>query len=269
MTDTQDSTDIATDTATATPATEPEPILLPWADVQPDQFQMLRLAPLPTHRITGIRPLRFVQFGRVERHSKEISLLRLDIQLPGQRVRKEQNHMDVWVDHLTHRIRIFPDAGLQIEPWNRGIGRYMAAYAASWARKRWSHYTVDGITLANKDALNDDTRLRRDNFLKAQGFEVAYADAQHMKGTVKEVLMGQLHSTWNNDKLQLLEIVDAANMLEQAESNLQEQDLKLRQNEVTLTRFKREDTGLRFTIACLVTFAVFQAAMLIWIATHR
>lgn len=263
MTDTQDSTD------TDTPATEPEPALLPWAEVQPDLFQMLRLAPLPTHRITGIRPLRFVQFGRVERHSKEISLLRLNIQLPGQRVRKEQNHLDVWVDHLTHRIRYVPESGLQIEPWNRGIGRYMAAYATSWARKRWSHYTVNGIALASKDALNDDTRLRRDSFLKALGFEVAYADAQHLKGTIKEVLMGQLHSTWNNDKLQILEIIDAANMLEQAEINLQEQDLKMRQQEATLTRFKREDTGLRFTIACLVTFAVFQAALLIWIATHR
>ncbi|MEK1839763.1 MAG: hypothetical protein AAAB23_31035, partial [Pseudomonas sp.] len=36
-----------------------------------------------------------------------------------------------------------------------------------------------------------------------------------------------------------------------------------------VSKYKREDTGLRFTIICLVAFAVFQAGLLIWIATHR
>jgi len=58
-------------------------------------------------------------------------------------------------------------------------------------------------------------------------------------------------------------------MLEQAESKLLEQEIKLRKQEESVAQFKREDTGLRFTIACLVAFAVFQAALLIWIATHR
>ncbi|NVL45202.1 hypothetical protein F2S74_31255, partial [Pseudomonas syringae pv. actinidiae] len=39
----------------------------PWEDVLPENFQMLRLSPLPTDRATGGRPLRFVQFGRAER----------------------------------------------------------------------------------------------------------------------------------------------------------------------------------------------------------
>jgi hypothetical protein len=58
-------------------------------------------------------------------------------------------------------------------------------------------------------------------------------------------------------------------MLQQAEQNLQEQDVKLRKQDEAVTRFKREDSSLRFTIACLVAFAVFQAGLLIWIATHR
>ena len=41
----------------------PEASVRPWADVQPEQFKMLRLAPLQTDRSTGARPLRFVQFG--------------------------------------------------------------------------------------------------------------------------------------------------------------------------------------------------------------
>lgn len=36
-----------------------------------------------------------------------------------------------------------------------------------------------------------------------------------------------------------------------------------------MNKYKREDSGLRFTITCLVAFAVFQAGLLIWIATQR
>lgn len=79
---------------------------------------MLRLAPLQTGRSTGARPLRFVQFSYADATTRFHSLLRLNILLPNQRVRKEQNHLDIWVDHTTHRIRISPDSGLQVEPLN-------------------------------------------------------------------------------------------------------------------------------------------------------
>jgi len=265
MTDTQASPESPAEDANAAPA----PVELPWADVQPEHFKLLRLAPLTTDRATGARPLRFVQFGYAERHSKERSLLRLEIQLPGQRVRKEQNHLDVWVDHSTKRVHFEPEGGLQIEPANRGIGRFLAAQAAIWAQKKGSHYRVDGAALQNKDALNEDTRLRRDHFLKVQGFEVAYADPLHLKGSYKDVQVGELRSQWNSEKLQFVEILEAAQMLQTAEQNLQEQEVKLRQQEERVSKFKREDTGLRFTITCLVAFAMFQAGLLIWIATRH
>jgi len=241
----------------------------PWEDVKPEIFQMLRLAPLQTDRATGGRPLRFVEFGRAERHSKELSLLRMNIQLPGQRVRREQNHLDIWVDHVTHIVRFGPESGLQIEPWNRGIGRFLIAQGIHWAQKKWSGYKVESFALPSKDGLNEDTRMRRDHFLKTQGFEVGYADAQHMKGSFKDVQVGNLHSTWNNDKIQIIEILEASQMLENAEKKMIEQEVAIRQHEDRVNKYKREDSGLRFTIACLVTFAVFQAGLLIWIATHR
>jgi hypothetical protein len=265
MTDTATMTDTAQDSAQAE-AAQP---LLPWEDVQPEHFQMLRLAPLATDRATGGRPLRFVQFGRAERHSKPLSLLRINIQLPGQRVRKEQNTLDIWVDHEKRTVRFGPESGLQIEPWNRGIGRFLIAHAVHWAQKKWSSYKIEGVPLASKDGLNEDTRLRRDHFLRTLGFEVVYADAQHMKGSIKDVQVGNLHSTWNNDKVQIVEILEAAQMLEKAEQNLTEQEVTIRKHEDRVNKYKREDSGLRFTIACLVTFAVFQAGLLIWIATHR
>ncbi|WP_053146043.1 hypothetical protein [Pseudomonas sp. P97.38] len=261
-TPTSPDTEAATE-ATATPAEQ-----LPWADVQAEHHKMLRLAPLKTDRATGARPLRFVEFSYAERHSKERSLLRLSIKLPGQRVRKEQNHLDVWADHVEKRLTFSPD-NLQIEPMNRGIGRFLAAQGITWAKKRWSGYRVDGSDLNNKDALNEDTRLRRDRFLKAQGFEVVYADAQHLKGSVKATHVGDLAGDWNTEKLQFVEILEAAQMLQQAEQNLAEQEVRLKQQEEKVNKFKREDTGLRFTITCLVAFAMFQAGLLIWIATRH
>ena len=249
--------------------TMPEAPPLPWADVQPEHFKMLRLAPLQTDRSTGARPLRFVQFGYAERNNKDHSLLRLNILLPNQRVRKEQNHLDIWVDHTTHRIRISPDSGLQVEPLNRGIGRFLMTQGIQWAQKKWSHYRFDSMALPSKDALNEDSRLRRDHCLRTQGFDVAYADAQHLKAHIEDVQAGELLDAWNNEKLQLVEILEAAQMLQQAEHNLLEQEVKLREKEERISKYQREDTGLRFTITCLVAFAVFQAGLLIWIATHR
>ena len=262
-------TDTPTSPDTTAEKEAPPAVELPWADVDVEHPKMLRLAPLQTDRSTGGRPLRFVEFGYAERQDKVRSLLRMRITLPGQRVRKEQNHLDVWVDHLEKRVHFGPDSGLQIEPLNRGIGRFMAAFGINWAKKRWPGYTVDGTDLNNKDALNEDTRLRRDHFLRVQGFDVAYADVQHLKGNVQPGKVSDVLDSWNTEKVQFVEILEAAQMLQQAEQNLAEQEVKLRKEEEKVLKFKREDSGLRFTITCLVAFTVFQAGLLIWIATHR
>lgn len=68
--------------------------------------------------------------------------------------------------------------------------------------------------------------------------------------------------------MQIVPLLDAAAMLEQAEQTLQAQDAEIRQLEQRINHYRRDDTSLRFTIACLTTFAVFQAGLLIWIATH-
>lgn len=250
-------------------AEQPPKPEMPWGDVLPDHFRMLRLVPQPIDRATGSRPLRFVQFGRVEKHSVERSLLRMEVQLPGQRLNKEKNRLDVWADHKTHVVFFQPDGGLQLEPANRGLGRFMIAQATHWAQRRWGSYRIESTALASKDGLNEDTRLRRDHVLKTHGFEVQYADPQHLKGSFKDATVGALLPTWNTDKVQVVEILEAATMLQVAEQNLQDMENKLRQQEERIGKFKREDSSLRFTIACLVTFAVFQAGLLIWMATHH
>ncbi|OCT25869.1 hypothetical protein [Pseudomonas putida] len=246
----------------------PESAPLPWADLAAEHFQLLRLAPLPTDRNSGARPLRFVQFGYAERHDKANSLLRMEILLPGQKVRKEQNRLDVRVDHEQRVVRIGDEAGLQLEPLNRGLGRYLLAQAVQWLQRKWSHYQVEGMALPSKDALNEDSRLRRDHVLRSVGLEVEYADGQMLKARTVETAVGQLKSAWSNEKVQRVDMLEAATMLQQAEQKLQEKEAQLRERDERVAKYRREDSGLRFTITCLVAFAVFQAGLLIWIATR-
>lgn len=259
----------ANDAAGQPLAASAEPAALPWADVEAETLQMLRLAPLPADRATGIRPLRFVQVGRAERHGGKVSLLRLNIQLPGQRVHKEQNHLDVWVNHGKREIRTEPKGGLVVEPPNRGLGRFLMAQGILWVQKRWPDYQVNSQVVPGKDTLNEEARLRRDHALKGQGLEVDYPEAAHSKTRYKSAVASNLQAVWNFEKVQTVEILEAANMLQQAEARLQEMEIKLHRSEEILARHRRDEGGLKFTIMCLIVFSVFQAALLIWMAARH
>ncbi|MFC4861099.1 hypothetical protein ACS8MQ_08130 [Pseudomonas sp. MAHUQ-62] len=255
-------------TAEQQSAEEAEPQPHPWSELAAEHFDLLRLAPLPIDRHTGSRPLRFVELGRVERHSKEQSVLRLSIGLPGQKVRKEQNLLEVWVDHRSKEVRFGPDNGLNLEPQNRGLGRFLLAQGIAWAKQHWAHYRVEGGALPAKDALDNEARLRRDHVLKAQGFGIEYQDNLQLKASYGAGRVSELHGDWHREKVQLVGLQEAAAMLEQADQNLHRQEVEIRKLEERIAVYKREDGGLRFTIACLVVFAVFQAGLLIWITTH-
>lgn len=240
----------------------------PWEELAPDRFRLLRLAPLPTDSDSGARPLRFVELGQIERHSRQLSLLKLSIRLPGQVLSKKYNVLEIWVDHETKELRFGPDSGLHLEPSNRGLGRFLLAQGALWAQKRWAHYLVKEGVLPAGDVANDDMRLRRDHCLQSQGFDVTYPDSQQLKALYSVPRASTLRPDWNAEKVQIIELTDAAAMLEQADRNLLEQENTIRDIQERLNRFRREDGTLRFTIACLIAFSLFQAGLLIWIATH-
>jgi hypothetical protein len=240
----------------------------PWAELAPDRFRLLRLSPLATDRDTGARPLRFVELAQIERHTPQQSLLKLFVRLPGQLLSKKHNVLEIWADHRAKELRFGPDSGLHMEPTNRGLGRFLLAQGALWAQKRWAHYLVEGGSLPAKDVTGEDMRLRRDHCLQTQGFEVLYPDPQQLKATYGVPRVSTLRPDWNTEKVQIIELKDAAAMLEQADRNLQEQEKKIRDIQERLDKFRREDGTLRFTIACLVAFSLFQAGLLIWIATR-
>jgi hypothetical protein len=240
----------------------------PWAELAPEHVRLLRLAALPTDRHTGARPLQFIQLGRVERLGKQHSLLRLTVQLPGQRVRKELNTLEVWADHQQRLLSFGPKTGLQVQPENRGLGRFMLAQGISWARQHFAHYQVATTPLASKDAFSDEARARRDHCLQAQGFVVEYLDPLQLRAQCSAARVSALHGDWHTEKVQIVELLDAASMLQQADQSLREQDVKLRKLQARIDVFKREDGSLRFTITCLVAFCVFQAALLIWMTTR-
>lgn len=240
----------------------------PWLSLDAERFQLLRLNALPADRETGLRPLRFASLGRVERHSETESFLRLNVNFPSQSVQKETNILEVWADHQQQQIRINADFPLRCEPANRGLGRFLLAQAALWARKRWSHYTVASQPLLIKYTPSDASRLRRDHALQAQGFSVSYEDAVQMRGACSVGRVSQLHHDWNDNKVSLIDTLDSAGMLQNADQNLHEQSMQIKKLNERVERLKSEDSTLRFTISMLAIFAVFQAALLIWIATR-
>lgn len=240
----------------------------PWSALPPEHFRLLRLSALPTDRHTGTRPLRFVQLGTLERTSKHFSLLRLTVQLPGQRVHEAQNTLEVWANHQQRVLSFGPDTGLHVQPENRGLGRFLLAQAIAWAQQHAKHYQVESTSLANTDSLSEEARARRDRCLEAQGFLVEYLDPLKLKAQCAAPQVSSLHSEWNLEKVQVIELLDAASMLQQADQGLREQDVKIRKQAEQIAALKRDDTGLRFTITCLVIFCLFQAGLLIWMATR-
>lgn len=261
-----DSSPSANDSEAKTPETTPQPH--PWAELAPDRFRLLRLAPLPTDRDTGTRPLRFVELAQVERHTPQQSLLKLFVRLPGQVLSKKHNALEVWADHRAKELRFGPDSGLHMQPVNRGLGRFLLAQGALWAQKRWAHYLVEGGALSAADITGEDMRLRRDQSLLSQGFDVLYPEPGKLKATYSASRVSSLRLDWNPEKVQIIDLKDAAAMLEQADQNLLEQENKIRDLQERLNKFRREDGTLRFTIACLIAFSLFQAGLLIWIATR-
>lgn len=252
------------DTAAAAAA---EPQATPWPDLQPELFQLLRLAPLPTDRDTGARPLRFVEFASAERHSAEHSLLRLFIRLPDQRLPTTHNLLEVRVDHASKTLRFGPEAGLVTEPENRGLGRFLLAQAIGWAQGRWDHYLIEGGSLSSRN-MSSDARHRRDHCLQTQGFDVTQPEPLQPKALYSAPRVSALRPDWNAEKVRIIETLESAAMLELADRNLLEQETRISEMQERMNKLRRDDGTLRFNIACLVSFALFQAGLLIWIATR-
>lgn len=255
------------ETSTAVPE-ENAPVAHPWQGLPAERFQLIRLNALPADRETGLRPLQFLSLERVERHSEAESFLRLSVQLPAHSTPKEVNTLEVWADHREQQVRINSELPLRTEPANRGLGRFLLAQAVLWLRKRWNHYTVVSQALLVKHASTDAARLRRDHALQAQGFAVTYEDAVQMRAVCSVGRVSQLHSDWNESKVSIVDTLDSAMMLQNADQTLNSQRVQIKKLNERIDFLKSEDSTLRFTIAMLAIFAVFQAALLIWMATR-
>ncbi|QLF94645.1 hypothetical protein HW090_16155 [Pseudomonas sp. ABC1] len=238
----------------------------PWEELAPERFRLLRLAPLAADKHTGARPLRFVELAQVERHSDEESLLRLFINQAGQSRSRKLNTLEVWADHANKTLRFGPEEGLNIVPANRGLGRFLLAQAALWAQKHWAHYLVESGALTEKGS--EEQRQLRDHFLQTQGFDIEYDPEHPFKSAYSAPRVSSLRGDWNQDKVQIIELLDSASMLEQADQNLAKQENRIGELLEQMAKYRREDGTLRFTIVCLIAFCLFQAGLLIWIATR-
>lgn len=120
----------------------------------------------------------------MERHTKDLSLLRLTVQLPGQMLYAKP----------TWRCGpITPSAASVSLPRPVCRSNQVAAVwaAFSWPRPSVGHAStspptrqVEDFALGMKGSLDDENRQRRDKLLESLGFSVEYEDALHMKGRI-------------------------------------------------------------------------------------
>lgn len=239
-----------------------------WGALKAQQHQLIRLAALPADRATGLRPLQFASLARVSRHSKEVSMLRLSLEFAEQATNPQVNTLEVWVDHLNEVIYCLPEHGLQTDPGNRGLGRLLLAQAVRWCQQDWRRYRIHSVDLLVKQAKDDAARLRRDHALQAQGFVVTYQDAVNMSAVCSATSLSQLHSEWNQEKVRIVELIEAAQLLQSADQNLRMQAVQLNKLDERIQLLQRDENTLRFTIFTLVIFTVFQAGLMIWMATR-
>lgn len=239
-----------------------------WARLAFERFSLLRLAPLPAERTTGLRPLMFVSLEKLSRHNKEVSMLRLRIRQPGGKESSQLNQLEVWVDHQHKEITLVPDHGLQVEPANRGLGRYLLATAIGWCSPAWAAYRLAPINLKSSLSPDDAARLRRDHALQAQGFVLTYVDAVKMSAVCNATQLDQLHAEWNKDKVRAMDNLEVAQLLHSSDMNLKAQAAQINQLLERIDHLKRDDNTLRFTIMTLIFFSIFQAGLLIWMATR-
>lgn len=239
-----------------------------WAALPYDNVQILRLAPLSAERETGLRPLLFGCLSRISRHSKEISMLRLSVVFPDKKAGKSSNKLELWVDHREKTIQIVPHDGLITEPGNRGLGRLLMAQAVSWCSPKWNDYSLPSLELKTKLVPNDLARLRRDHALQAQGFTVTYNDGVQMSASCTAMRLESLGGDWNRDKIRIMDHLEAAHLLHSSDLNLKSQTGQINALNQKLELLQRDDNTMRFTIFTLIFFAIFQAGLLIWMATR-
>ena len=238
-----------------------------WRQLPDERFDLLRLAPQPSDQETGPRPLRFVQLGRLERHSREQSLLRLTLQLPEQKLRKEQNYLELWLDHHNQEAHFGPPSGLSLEPQNRGLGRFLLAQAALWSRQYGALYRLTNIPLSGQKPFSARARTFLEHYLKIQKL-TSEADKKQFKKHCAAVQLSDLNSDWNHEKVQFVGQLESALLLQQADYKQDELDMQLRKQHEHLAQLKYEKNGLHFTVACLWIFSLCMAGLLIWIALH-
>ena len=235
----------------------PAPPKHPWAELRPDRFRLLRgAAAHRTRRRRAATALRRAgAAGTPHARAEPAADVR---QHPGQARSRKYKVLEVWADHRSKELRFGPDSGLHLEPANRGLGRFLLAQGAAWAQKRWGHYLVEGGSLPGCDERRP--ALRRDHCLRTQGFDVDYPKDRAGKATYGAPRASSLRPDWNSEKVQVVELQDAAAMLEQADRNLQAQENQIRDLQERIARFRREDGALRFTIVCLIALALFEPA---------
>ncbi|SDS13329.1 hypothetical protein SAMN05216421_0965 [Halopseudomonas xinjiangensis] len=233
----------------------------PFARAQPTEQFWVLLRPMYKARQL-IHSERLVQILVTNQRAGKLELLRLEIKADGEAGAAGGNRMELLVDHGNLRLR-FTTEGIQIAPARRGLGGFMLARLIDWCHRTCPEYVVTPLLLQNDAALSSEVVEARDKLLRRAGFDIQALDDGRARAQVRRV--GDLISTWDTQRVEPIDVGELLRRLREQET----ENLKLQSQTTTLRaqidQLRRSDLGSRFAIGCLVTLAIFQALLLLWV----
>lgn len=231
----------------------------PFARAQPTDYLWVLLRPVYKARQL-IHSERLVRIAVTNQKAGKLELLRLEARTEGEATVSEGNRIEVLVDHGTQRLRFGP-SNLQVVPPRRGLGGFMLAQIVDWCHRTCPEYLVTPILLPGAEGT--DTAEARDKLLKRAGFDIQSLDGGKVRAQVGRA--GDLVSSCDTQRVEMLEMGDLLRRLREQETEALKAQASNNTLKAQIEQLRRADMGSRFAIGCLVTLAIFQALLLLWV----
>ena len=203
---------------------------------------------------------RLVRIAVTNQRVGRLELLRLEARADGETPAADSNRVEVLVDHETRRLRFGPTAA-QMTPSRRGLGGFLFARLVDWCHRHCADYVVTPIMLPPGDTA--EASEAPDKLLRRAGFDVQLLDDGRRRAQAR--CGADLISSWDTQRVEPLDMAELLRRLREQEGETLKTHAQNNVLKAQLEQLRRNDLGSRFAIGCLITLAIFQALLLLWV----
>lgn len=231
----------------------------PFVRAQPSDYFWVVLRPVYKARQL-IHPERLVRIAITNQKVGKLELLRLEAKAENESPTPDANRVELLIDHGNQRLRFGP-ARVQIAPSRRGLGGFLLAWLIDWCHRSCPDYVVTPILF--QDGGDADSREMREKLLRRAGFDIQDLDQGKLRAQVRRA--GDLISSWDKQRVEPAEIGGLLQRLREQETETLKAQANCNTLKAQIEQLRRHDIGSRFAIGCLITLAIFQAVLLLWV----